>query len=257
MKKLRQTFCLTAAAAETAESRSTPDVDFNLPHTTHVDASVRDGVKIELSDGGFVALNSLDLLTALAAELRRRKKGAERPPSSVSEAPERRMNVPLPSIKVISNMFCLRTLSAEARLNMVSAWYHGENDATLSIRNISSHSLVTGEQVFSVRSLRAEKLQDCAELTFEDLRGNLNGAVIVLFGKMEPYHENLDFELRIASGSARRRNEGTEVTLLQTRDEHDFTFYFFTKFPSSCFHLSRSTYENVAEGNHTEVGTRK
>ena len=121
-------------------------------------------------------------------------------------------------VKVITNMFCVRTFSAEMRLNMVSAWYHGENDATLSIRNIGSHSLVTGEQVLSVRSLRAEKLQDCAELTFEDLRGNLNGAVIVLFGKMEPYHENLDFELRIASGSARRRNEGTEVTLLQTRD---------------------------------------
>ena len=36
-------------------------MDFNLPHTTHVDASVRDGVKIELSDGGFVAFNSLGL----------------------------------------------------------------------------------------------------------------------------------------------------------------------------------------------------
>ena len=37
-------------------------MDFNLPHTTHVDASVRDGVKIELSDGGFVAFNSLGLV---------------------------------------------------------------------------------------------------------------------------------------------------------------------------------------------------
>ena len=165
-------------------------------------------------------MNSSDLLTALAAELgssRRRRMGADGTPSS---SEWRVGGVPLlPSVKVITNMFCVRTLGAEMRLNMVSAWYHGANDATLSIRNIGSHSLATGEQVLSVRSLRAEKLQDCAELTFEDLRGSLNGAVIVLFGKMEPYHENLDFELRIASGSARRRNEGTEVTLLQTRND--------------------------------------
>ena len=162
------------------------------------------------------------MLTALASELdssQQRRKRADGLSSSSSSTSDRRAGLPLlPSIKVITNMFCVRTFSAEMRLNMVSAWYHGENDATLSIRNIGSHSLVTGEQVLSVRSLRAEKLQDCAELTFEDLRGSLNGAVIVLFGKMEPYHENLDFELRIASGSARRRNEGTEVTLLQTRD---------------------------------------
>ena len=169
-----------------------------------------------------IYLNSLDLLTTLAAELgssQQRRRRADGLSSSSKSSSERRVSLPLlPSIKVITNMFCVRTFSAEMRLNMVSAWYHGENDATLSIRNIGSHSLVTGEQVLSVRSLRAEKLQDCAELTFEDLRGSLNGAVIVLFGKMEPYHENLDFELRIASGSARRRNEGTEVTLLQTRD---------------------------------------
>ena len=168
-----------------------------------------------------IYLNSLDLLTTLAAELgssQQRRRRADGLSSSSKSSSERRVSLPLlPSIKVITNMFCVRTFSAEMRLNMVSAWYHGENDATLSIRNIGSHSLVTGEQVLSVRSLRAEKLQDCAELTFEDLRGSLNGAVIVLFGKMEPYHENLDFELRIASGSARRRNEGTEVTLLQTR----------------------------------------
>ena len=157
------------------------------------------------------------MLTALAAELGSSQQRRKRTDGLSSS--ERKVSSPLllPSIKVITNMFCVRTFSAEMRLNMVSAWYHGANDATLSIRNIGSHSLVTGEQVLSVRSLRAEKLQDCAELTFEDLRGSLNGAVIVLFGKMEPYHENLDFELRIASGSARRRNEGTEVTLLQTR----------------------------------------
>ena len=59
VKKLRQTFCLTSEVE--AAKATLPDVDFNLPHTTHVDASVRDGVKIELSDGGFVALNSLGL----------------------------------------------------------------------------------------------------------------------------------------------------------------------------------------------------
>ena len=61
VKKLRQTFCLTSEVE--AAKATLPDVDFNLPHTTHVDASVRDGVKIELSDGGFVALNSLGLST--------------------------------------------------------------------------------------------------------------------------------------------------------------------------------------------------
>ena len=66
VKKLRQTFCLTTAPeiqVAGSAAKATPDVDFNLPHTTHVDASVRDGVKIELSDGGFVALNSLGLST--------------------------------------------------------------------------------------------------------------------------------------------------------------------------------------------------
>ena len=63
IKKLRQTFCLTTPEDAAPSSKATPDVDFNLPHTTHVDASVRDGVKIELSDGGFVALNSLGMST--------------------------------------------------------------------------------------------------------------------------------------------------------------------------------------------------
>ena len=86
------------------------------------------------------------MLTALAAELGSSQQRRKRTDGLSSS--ERKVSSPLllPSIKVITNMFCVRTFSAEMRLNMVSAWYHGANDATLSIRNIGSHSLVTGEQ---------------------------------------------------------------------------------------------------------------
>jgi hypothetical protein len=210
IKNLRQTFCLVDGSTTTAQS--TPDVDFTLPNTTHVDASVRDGIKIELSEGGFVAFNSLEILSTLAQELSERKKN-----KSDSGSGGRKINLTLPTIKVVSTAFFVRTVSAEMKLSALIAWYHSEHDATVSIRSIDSHCLATGEQVFSARTIKAEKLQDCAEFTYEDLTGHLNGVVIALFGKMEPYHESLDFELRIASGSARKRYEGTEISLLQTR----------------------------------------
>ncbi len=228
VKQFRQTFCVSDDYV-TSAAQANPDVDFSLPHTTHVDASVRDGIKIELSDGGFVALNSFDVMAVLLQEFgaarRKRSEPAVASTPSPAAASETTFGglrkssnaAALPSIKVVSSMFFIRSQVAEVKVTAMIASYHGQHDASISVRCIESHCLATGELVFSAKSLKAEKLQDCAEFTYEDLVGRLNGAVIVLFGKMEPYHENLDFELRICSGSARKRFEGTEITILQTR----------------------------------------